>query len=50
MEDKIEQLEKQIKYLYDKLEICAYGKQELQEIAVLEYELEKLKNGDRDYE
>jgi hypothetical protein len=39
---KVEELEAQIKYLKDKMEVCAYGKREIEELVSLQNELDKL--------
>ena len=44
LEKLIETKEKELKYLNDKIKVCAYGKQELYEITALENEIEDLKS------
>lgn len=41
-----EYLFKQIEYLQRKMNVCAYGKQELQELAELQYRLSVLESGE----
>ena len=41
-EYRIDELKKQIKYLKDKMNVCAYGKQDIEELMALENELNKL--------
>lgn len=36
-----EELEKQIKYLKDKMEVCSYGSQEIEELTELENKLNR---------
>ena len=44
LEKLIETKEKELKYLNDKIKVCAYGEQELYEITALENEIEDLKS------
>lgn len=48
--DEKEYIEKQIKYYEDKMKVCAYSKEDLQVLAKLEYELNKLESGDNNYD
>lgn len=44
--DEKEHLEKAIKYMKDKMEVCGYGKRELVELSELEYKLSVLESGE----
>ena len=44
IENQIESITNEINYMKKKMECCAYGKRELQELACLENKLEDLEN------
>ena len=42
--EKLEELKKELEYQEKKIEVCAYGKQDLYYIEHLKYEIEKLES------